>query len=138
MHTCAWLKRKVRLTCDVKSCVLLHCASKTPRHPSCFIPQFSAFLRPSLHSAPHRHRLHPTHYTTADWNQEYLLCDFAARKSVYLAKSLPHTCYEPNPYIAVSSEHIDNDLTTTVAASENFDGFRQQVAASGSSQFVPA
>ena len=33
--------------------------------------------------------------------------------------------------------NIENDLTTTVAAIETFDGFRQQ-AASGSSQYVPA
>ena len=37
-----------------------------------------------------------------------------------------------------NSFNIENDLTTTVAASENFDCFHQQAAASGSSQFVPA
>ena len=70
-------------------------------------------------------------------------------RSGYLAESLPHAGYEPNTCIDVSSEHtpinypsrrnsfnIQNDFTTTVAASENFDGFHQQAAASGSSQFV--
>ena len=61
MQTCEWLKREFRLTCDVQSCVLAHFASKTPLHPSCFIPHFSAFLRPSLRSVPHRHRPHPLH-----------------------------------------------------------------------------
>ena len=48
MQICEWLKREFRLTCDVQSCVLAHGASKTPLHPSCFIPHFSAFLRPAL------------------------------------------------------------------------------------------
>ena len=55
------------------------------------------------------------------------------RQSGYLAESLPHTGNEPNTCIHVSSEHtpisytwrrnsfnIENDLTTTVAASETF------------------
>ena len=37
-----------------------------------------------------------------------------------------------------NSFNIENHLTTTVAASETFDGFHQQATASGSSQYVPA
>ena len=73
-------------------------------------------------------------------------------RSGYLAESLPHTGYEPNTCTDVSSEHTpinrismrnsfnieNNDLTTTVAASENCDSFHQQAASSGSLQFVPA
>ena len=58
----------------------------------------------------------------------------------------------PRRYIDVSSEHTPinypskrnsfnietDDLPTTVAASENSDGFPQRAAASGSSQYVPA
>ena len=74
------------------------------------------------------------------------------RQSGHLAEPLPHTGYEPKTCIDVSSEHTpinypsrrnsfnieNNDLTTTVAASENSDGFHQQAAASGSPQQVPA
>ena len=69
----------------------------------------------------------------------------------HLAESSPRTSYEPKSCIDVSSEHtlinhssernrlnIENDLTTTVAASENSDGFHQQATASGSPQPVPA
>ena len=66
----------------------------------------------------------------------------------HLAESTLHTSYEPKTCIDFSSDHtpincssrrnssnIDlNDLTTTVAASENSDGFHQQAAASCSSQ----
>ena len=66
-------------------------------------------------------------------------------RSGHLAESLPQKGYEPNTCINVGSEHtpinnpsrrnnfnIENGLATTVAASETFDGFHQQVAASGS------
>ena len=69
----------------------------------------------------------------------------------HLAERPPPTGYEPKSCIDVCSEHtpinyssmrnsfnIEKDLTTTVAASENFDGFHQQAAASGSPQLVPA
>ena len=72
-------------------------------------------------------------------------------QSDHLAEPLPHTGYEPKSCIDVSSEHtpinypsmrnsfnIENDLTTTFAASENSDVFHQQAAASGSLQPVPA
>ena len=69
-----------------------------------------------------------------------------------LTGAIPNTGFEPKSCIDVSSEHapikytsrrnsfnIDyNDLTTTVAASETFDGFHKQAAASGSLQPVPA
>ena len=68
-----------------------------------------------------------------------------------LAESSLHTGYKPKSCIDVSSVHtpinhpsrrnrfnIENDLTTMFAASENFDGFPQQAAASGSPQQVPA
>ena len=71
-------------------------------------------------------------------------------QSGYLADS-SHTGYKPNICIDVSSEHtlinyssrknrfnFENDLTTTVAASENSDGFPQRSAASGSQQPAPA
>ena len=70
----------------------------------------------------------------------------------HLADCTPLTGYEPKICIDVSSEHTpinypsrrnsfnieNNDLTTTVTASETFDGFHQQAAASGGSQQVPA
>ena len=72
-------------------------------------------------------------------------------QSGYLDNSFHHTGYEPNICINVSSEHtlinhpsrknsfnFENDLTTTVAASENSDRFPQRSAASGSQQPVPA
>ena len=72
------------------------------------------------------------------------------RQSGHLAEPLPHTSREPESCIDVSSEHslishpsrrnsfnIENDLTT-VAASENFDGFQKQAAANGCLQPVPA
>ena len=75
----------------------------------------------------------------------------AGTLSGHLAESSPHTGYEPKSCIDVSSEHtpinhpswtnglnIENDLTTTVAASEKPDGFHQQAVASGSPQPVPA
>ena len=71
-------------------------------------------------------------------------------QSGFLANSIPVTGYEPNTCIDVSSEHapinytyrkngfdVEDHVTTTVAASENSDGFHKQAAASGSSQFVP-
>ena len=92
-----------------------------------------------------------TPFTTADWNQEYTSAtSLEGMQSGHLAEPLPHTGCEPKSCIDVSSEHtpitcssrrdsfnIPNDLTITVAASENFDGFHQQAAASGS-QHVPA
>ena len=63
-------------------------------------------------------------------------------QSGHLADPLPHTSYEPKSCIDVRSEHtpinypsrrnsfnIENDLTTTVAASENSDCLQQQTAA---------
>ena len=59
------------------------------------------------------------------------------------------TCYEPNSWVEVSSEHTPihypsnehgfytkSDHSATVAASENFDGFQQQAAASSSQHCV--
>ena len=72
-------------------------------------------------------------------------------QSGHLADPLPHTGNEPKSCIDVRSEdtpinyswrrdsfNIENDLTTTVAASQNSDCFQQQATASGSSQHVPA
>ena len=70
----------------------------------------------------------------------------------HLADDFPFTGYEPKTCIDLSSEHTpinfsskrdsfnieNNDFTTTVAASENSDGFNRQAAASGSPQPVPA
>ena len=67
MLTCAWLK----LTCDVKSCVLSRCASKN-------FPFHSMFHKTLLTFTDY------THFTTADWDQQYLLCYFAWRKTVWL------------------------------------------------------
>ena len=71
-------------------------------------------------------------------------------QSGYLADSIPLTGYEPKTCIDVSSEHtpinypyrknsfnIEDNVTTTVAASETSDGLKKQAAANGSSQFVP-
>ena len=71
-------------------------------------------------------------------------------QSGYLADSVSLTEYEPETCIDVGSEHtpinypygknsfnIEDNVTTTVAASETTDGFQKQAAASGSSQFVP-
>ena len=82
---------------------------------------------------------------------QFLTQTLEGSRSGYLAESLHHTGYEPNTCIDVSSEHtlinyssrrnifnIENVLTTTVAASENFDGFHQQAAASDSLQLLPA
>ena len=75
----------------------------------------------------------------------------AGIKFGHLAESSPHTGYEPKSCIDVSSErtpinhasrtdcfNIENDLTTTVAASENSDSFHKHAAARGSPQPVPA
>ena len=71
--------------------------------------------------------------------------------SGHLAESSPHTGYEAKTCIDLSIEHtpihypsrrssfnIEDELTTTVASSENSDGFHQQAAVSGSPQPVPA
>ena len=68
----------------------------------------------------------------------------------HLAESSLHTGYEPKTCIDLSIEHtsinypsmrnsfnIENELTTTVASSENSDGFHQQAAVSGIPQPVP-
>ena len=67
-------------------------------------------------------------------------------QSGYLADSFTLTSYEPKTWIDVNSEHtpinipsgrnsfnIEDNVTTTVATSENSDGFQKQAAASGSS-----
>ena len=85
--------------------------------------------------------IRPTTSATSPWRGQ----------SAPLAGAIPNTGFEPKSCIDVSSEHapikyisrrnsfnIENDLTTTVAASETFDGFHKQAAASGSLQPVPA
>ena len=132
--------------------VLSLCALKKPSHPTaCFTGHFREYLTPSHRFAPRLHRRHPTSRPLTGIRST--LCATAAegRQSGYLAKPLPHTGYESKSCIDVSSEptpinyssrrnsiNIENDLTTTVAASENSDGFHQQAAASGSSQHAPA
>ena len=78
--------------------------------------------------------------------------ELEARQSVlHLAKSSPQKGCEPKSCIDVSSGHtpinctsrrnsfdVEHDLTTTVAASENTDGFHQEAAASGFPQPVLA
>ena len=72
-------------------------------------------------------------------------------QSGHLADSTPTTVYEPNFCIDVSSEHtpinftsrrnsfnFENDLTNTVAASEDSDHLPQRSAASGSQHSQPA
>ena len=132
-RTHAWLKfAQVRLTCDVWSVLPV-------------IHDFSFQL--SFCSTPPQ----TTRTTRSQTGIRSTPCATPLDgRSGYLAESLPHTGYEPNTCIDVSSEHTpinhssswnrfnnENDLTTTVAASENFDGFHQQAAASGSSHFVP-
>ena len=59
----------------------------------------------------------------------------------HLAESSPHTGYVLTPINYTSrrnSFNIENDLTTTVAASESSDGLHKQAAASGIPQPVPA
>ena len=83
MQTCEWLKREFRLTCDVQSCVfwpmahpkhlfIHHVSFHTSRRSWNLL--FVLFLTVTDH----------THCTTADWNQEYFVCCFAGRKTVWL------------------------------------------------------
>ena len=111
----------MRMAQGLKSCAVPLRTQKSCHITACFTKHISAYLTPI-------HRF------------------------VHLAEPLPHTgLYVRRSGIDVSSEHtsinyasrrnsfnIKNDLTTTVAASEDFDGFHQQAAASGGSQHVPA
>ena len=62
----AWLKMFTGVVC----CVVAYL--KTPHRTPCFI---ETLLLTAIDY---------TYYATADWNQEYTLCDFAGRKSVWL------------------------------------------------------
>ena len=95
-------------------------------------------LDKSHHIVPRHRRRHRTH--------ENSLRHFTnGMQFGHLAKSSLHRGYEPKSCIDVSSGHtpinytsrrnsfdVEHDLTTTVAASENSDGFHQEAAASGS------
>ena len=72
---------QVDLRCQ-KLCVFSLRIEKTPHRTSSFIQHFSAFL--ILLFILFLTATDYTHRQTADWNQEYSLCDFAGRKSAWL------------------------------------------------------
>ena len=132
--------------------VLSLCALKKSSHlTACFAGHVSAYLTPSHRFVPRLHFTTPTSRPLPAIRSIPCATSLEGRQCGHLAEPLPNTGYEPKSCIDVSSGHtpinypsrrtsfnIDNDLTTTVAASENFDSFHQQAAASSSSQHVPA
>ena len=77
-----------------------------------------------------------TELTANDWNQVTPCAPSAGRDAVWPSGwiiSWAHRLWGQDLNI-----EENNDLTTTVAASENSNGFHQQAAASGSPQQVPA
>ena len=142
VHTCVWLKTETCLS-------LCACSKIIYRHamfhrPLLDIPDFSSFCSTPPTATPTSMLLTGTRTHTCTSPPEGM-------QSGYLANSSSHIGYEPNICIDVNSEHtlinhprernsfnFENVLTTTVAVSENSDGFPHPSAASGSQQPVPA
>ena len=106
------------------------------------VTRFNSHLAPGITSAPETLTgIRPTTSATSPWGGH----------SDPLADTTPNKGYEPNLCIDVSSEHtpinyslrknnfyLENTLTTTVAESENSDGFPQRSAAPHGWVHLPA